>query len=363
LLLAFYTYRKASTWICVMRRNNVYGYLLAAAVAPIAVSVQAEQKGRTFEHSVNWLSDHSVLSSAAKRPHEDEDAERQAHRLLLTYDFQFSGESPWSLSGNFKMARGNNGEALTENLQGISNIDAEHFSKLYELYLQYQLNDTTRLKCGQVDANLEFAFVPVAGGFISPPLGITPTAIALPTYYDPAMSCSVFYEPDRGFQWMGGVFAGRDHLDFAEKFYLAEGRYVTANSRSTFGYWRHNGDWEDLRDGQIKPIDGWYLNHQYQLTTDWSLIAVWSRLQDNVDVSRQHQMLGAVRQFEQHQFGVMASKVLVPEQRAEWLAEIYWQHQWLEQVQIQPVLQWVRHSEPDWGNNLVLSVRLNWTWF
>ncbi len=35
---------------------------------------------------------------------------------------------------------------------------------------------------------------------------------------------------------MGGVFAGRDHLNFAEQFYLAEGRYVTANSRSTVGY-------------------------------------------------------------------------------------------------------------------------------
>lgn len=346
-----------------MRRNTVCGFVLAAVIMPTVWPLQAQQQESPFEQSFNWLSDHSVLSTAAKRPDADAEALRQAHRLLLTYDFQFSGDSRWSLGGNFKMARGHNGEALTENLQGISNIDAEHFSKLYELYAQYQFNDKTRFKCGQVDANLEFAFVPVAAGFISPPLGITPTAIALPTYYDPALSCSLFYEPELGFQWMGGVFAGRDHLDFAEKFYIAEGRYVTANSRTTVGYWRHNGDWQDLDDGRIKPIDGWYLNHQYQLTADWSIFAVWSRLQDNVDISRQHQMLGVVRQFEQHQLGFMASKVLVPAQRAEWLAEVYWQHQWLAQVQIQPVLQWVRHSEPDWSNNLVLSLRVNWTWF
>ncbi len=336
-------------------------YLFAVAVMPVLPPVQAQMT--TFDHGMNWLSDHSVLTSAADRPDSNSEAMRQAHRLLLTYDFQFSVDSDWSLSGNFKMARGDNGEALTENLQGISNIDAEHFSKLYELYLQYQFDGDTRLKCGQVDANLEFAYVPVAGGFISPPLGITPTAIALPTYYDPALSCSLLYEPEQGFQWMGGVFAGRDHLDFAEKFYLAESRYVTTQSRTTVGYWHHNGDWEDLNDGRIKPISGWYVNHQYQLNTDWSVLAVWSRLQDNVDVSRQHQMLGVVRQFEQHQLGVMASKVLVPSQRAEWLAEVYWQHQWLEQLQIQPVLQWVRHTEPEWGNNLVVSLRFNWTLF
>lgn len=368
--LASYTYQTSASGPAAMAKTPALNSLLAVVAVTLAVPLivtplQAQQTeaAATFSHSINWLSDHSVLTAAADRPAVEAEAPRQAHRMLLTYDFGFSVDSQWSLNGNLKMARGDNGEALTQNLQGISNIDAEPFSKLYEFYLQYQFNPHTRLKCGQVDANLEFAFVPVAGGFISPPLGITPTAIALPTYADPAMSCSLFYEPAQGWQWMGGVFAGRDHLNFAEQFYLAEGRYLTANSRSTVGYWRHNGDWQDLADGKIKATSGWYLNHQYQLSADWSLLAVWSGLRDYVDVSRQHQMLGVVRQFKQHQLGLMASKVLVPQQQAEWLAEIYWQHQWLEQVQLQPVLQWVRHSEPDWGNNLVVSLRLNWTWF
>lgn len=250
--------------------------------------------------SVNLLTDHSWVNSS-------EAEKKQAHRGLLTLEGQWQLDANWLLAGNLKAFRGNNGETLTDNIQGISNIDAEHFSKLYEAYLQYQFSADSRAKCGQVDANLEFAFIPAAAGFISPPLGITPTAIALPTYYDPALSCSVFYQPEQGFQWMGGFFAGGEQQQFAEQFYVAEGRYVDELSRWSYGYWRHNGDWADVVDQQLTAIGGWYLNYQRQLNPDWTLFLLWSELNDNVDVSRQHRMVGVVRQFEQQQLGLMVS--------------------------------------------------------
>lgn len=310
--------------------------------------------GNGFDYSFNLLSDHSVASNTRQ-------ADSNAHRLLFTTEWQWQADDRWLVAGNLKAFRGDNGEGLTENLQGISNIDAEKFSKIYEAYVQYQFNAETRAKCGQVDANLEFAFVPVAGTFISPPLGITPTAIALPTYYDPAMSCSVFYEPEQGFQWMGGVFAGRDHLDFAEQFYVAEGRYVTASSRWSYGFWHHSGDWELLDETKIKAISGWYLNYQLQLNQDWALFAVWSSLNDEVDITRQHHMLGLVRQYEQHQLGMMFSEVTQPQSAKEYLAELYWQHQLQPDLLLQPVLQWVKHGEAGLEDQFVWSVRLNWS--
>ncbi len=233
---------------------------------------------------------------------------------MATWDAQYQLSPRWTVAGNLKAFRGDNGEALTDNIQGISNIDAERFSKIYELYMEYQWNEQTRLKCGQVDANLEFAVVPVAGAFISPPLGITPTAIALPTYYDPALSCSAFYEPERGFQAMAGVFAGRDHLDFADQFMILEGRYVQEHGQLVVGHWQHNGDWPLNESAEFVAIGGWYANYQHQVSDKLTVFIGLSTLLDEVDAIEEHRLIGVVYQlpWQDQQAGVMASQVTVP---------------------------------------------------
>jgi carbohydrate-selective porin OprB len=285
---------------------------------------------------------------------------RQASRVLLTYDWQLSPADGWLVQGNLKAFRGRNGEQLTDNREGISNIDAAHFSKIYELFVQYQWADDQRLKCGQVDANLEFAMVPVGANFISPPLGITPTAIALPTYYDPALSCSYFYEPAEGFQWAAGVFAGRGHTDFADQFAVAEGRYLTSQSRTSWGYWRHNGDWQQLDDRPVVLVSGWYVNHQQSLGAQWSWFLVWSGLNDNVDVLHQHRMLGLVyqRPAQAEELGLVASQATGRDEADELMLEGYWQFSLHDGVQLQPVLQWIHYDQPERDANLVLTLRL-----
>lgn len=306
-----------------------------------------------FDYSFNLVTDSSVAS------HSRQD-DNSAHRILVTAEWQWQASDRWLLAGDLKAFRGENGEGLTQNLQGISNIDAEKFSKIYEAYAQYQFNPETRIKCGQVDANLEFAYVPVAETFISPPLGITPTVIALPTYYDPAMSCSIFYEPAQGLQWAGGIFAGRDNLDFAEQFYVFEGRYVSPTSRMSYGFWHHNGDWEWVDKSQFEAISGWYVNYQRQINQDWAMFAVWSALEDEVDDIRQHHMLGFVREFGRHQLGMMFSEVTQKHLHNDNLIELYWQHILPAEISLQPVLQWVDHAEEGVGNQFVLSLRVNW---
>lgn len=289
-----------------------------------------------FEHEFSILAD---LSKAGG----DTGEETSAQRALVTWDAQYQLSPRWNVAGNLKAFRGDNGEALTENIQGISNIDAERFSKIYELYMQYQWNEQTRIKCGQVDANLEFAVVPVAGAFISPPLGITPTAIALPTYYDPALSCSAFYEPEQGLQAMGGVFAGRDHLDFADQFMVVEGRYVQEHYQFVLGRWQHNGDWPVNDREQFVAISGWYANYQHQLTDDFTVFIGLSSLSDAVDAIEEHRLIGLVYQlpWEEQQLGVMASQVTVPAANDELQLEAYWQLPITENLVLQPVVQYI----------------------
>lgn len=317
------------------------------------LSFSAATIAADFSQQFSVINDNSWLSGY-------QDQQSQASRALFTWDLQLEAGPQWLVASNLKAFRGRNGELLTGNIQGISNIDAAQFSKIYELYVQYKFDDNSRLKCGQVDANLEFAFVPVAGGFISPPLGITPTAIELPTYYDPAASCSVFYEPEHGFQWMAGLFAGQDHTNFSSQFMVAEGRYVTAISRTSYGYWHHHGDWTTSNDQQLRAISGWYLNHQHQVSDQLMLFAVWSGLNDDVDVLHQHRMVGLVWQLplEGHQLGLMHSTVTAQDRQSEQMTEGYWQWSVSPTVQLQPGLQWIQHIDPALDASLVTTLRL-----
>jgi|GEM_PF-3060753 len=306
-----------------------------------------------FTHGFQLISDHSTVRGFSAD-------QQKAHRALLTWQWAYDSGNAWSFAGDFKALRGDNGEGLTDNVQGISNIDAEPFSKLYQAYAQYQFSDVQRMKCGQVDANLEFAMVPVAGAFISPPLGITPTAIALPTYNKPALSCSYFYEPQQGWQAMTGVFAGRGQTDFTEQFYIAETRYVTHNARMSAGYWHHHGDWKLLNDAQLRAISGWYINYQYQWHPQWTGFVELSTLNDDVDETHQHRMLGVVFSPDEtgQQLGVMLSQVSGPAPSDEHLLEAYWLLPLTTQLQLQPVIQRIAHKADERSDSTVATLRL-----
>lgn len=331
--------------------------ILCAALGFCPFACATETAETAFSSQFNVLLD---MTAAAGDTLERD----SAVRALGSFDAQYQVDDSWLVAGNLQAFRGQNGEEITGNIQGISNIDAIHFSKIYEVYVQKQLTNETRVKCGQVDANTEFAFVPVAGNFISPPLGITPTVIALPTYYDPAMSCSVFYEPQRGFQWMGGVFAGRNHRNFADQFFVAEGRYVTDTSQLSYGYWRHNGQWSLVFDEHVtSAIDGWYLNYQHQLSDSLTYFMVLSRLNDNVDMIGEHRMVGVVQElpWQGQQWGMMVSQVAARQGDDEWLLETYWQYPLSEQLWVQPVLQYINHAEGELDSTYLFTLRASLT--
>ena len=91
---------------------------------------------------------------------------------------------------------GADGSESLEAYQAYSNIDADRFHRVGELwYEQWLAGRRLRVKVGRVDANSEFARVENASEFINASMGYSPTISALPTYPSPAWSANVFVYP------------------------------------------------------------------------------------------------------------------------------------------------------------------------
>ena len=102
---------------------------------------------------------------------------------------------------------GTNGGPFARAFQGVSNIDADPFHHLGEVWDEQQFaGSRIRIKAGRVDANTEFAVVESAAEFINPSYGYSPTIFTLPTYPEPALSLNVFATPRKGVHLGAGVY-------------------------------------------------------------------------------------------------------------------------------------------------------------
>ncbi|MEJ2504504.1 MAG: hypothetical protein P8177_14540, partial [Gemmatimonadota bacterium] len=96
---------------------------------------------------------------------------------------------------------GHEGAAFASS-QGLSSLDAEDFGGVGEAWLQWSTGAGTgaagpvlRVKAGRVDANSDFAYSDVAGGFGNPSFGLSPVLAILPSYPAPAASLNAFVRP------------------------------------------------------------------------------------------------------------------------------------------------------------------------
>lgn len=119
----------------------------------------------------------------------------------------------------------------TGDLQVFSNIDADGRTQLAELWYEQTLSDEQlRVTIGKIDVNALFAFVDNGAEFIHSSPGFSPTIVGFPSYPDPAMSASIFYQPD------GSVYVGVGLFDGA----LNEG--VRTGSRGPGTFFHEPGD-------------------------------------------------------------------------------------------------------------------------
>lgn len=141
--------------------------------------------------------------------------------------------------GQLMWRPGPNGSAILGDTQGFSNIDAEPLFGAGEVWYEQRLfEERFRIKAGRVDANTEFATVPVAADFLSSSMGYSPT-IAMPSYPTPAASVSVFVQPAPHFHVGAGLFNG------------SPGRGSMTHWGSRFAVLEAKGSWSthDRREG------------------------------------------------------------------------------------------------------------------
>lgn len=167
----------------------------------------------------------------------------------------------------------------TGDLQVFSNIDADGRTQLAELWYEQALSDDRlRVTVGKVDANSLFAFVENGAEFIHSSPGWSPTIVGFPSYPDPAMSASVFYEPNGAVYLGAGLFDGALNEgvmtgtrgpgtyfhDPGDLFIIGETgtRWSTGDGlagRAGLGVWHHHGTFERFDGGTEDGTSGFYV--------------------------------------------------------------------------------------------------------
>lgn len=185
---------------------------------------------------------------------------------------------------DFQTQEGQDGSAETGDLQAYSNIDAEDFTVLYELWYEQVFADgRVRIKAGKMDANADFAFVENGGEFINSSAGFSPTLLTLPTYPDPALGVAGFVEPEGLPMYLGiGIYDGATQQglatgsrgfgtlfdDPADLFLIGElGLTWTLGphalpGRVALGGWHHTGAFDRFDGGIEDGTSGFYLVYE-----------------------------------------------------------------------------------------------------
>lgn len=230
-----------------------------------------------------WLDDHGIIFSASATLdvsfviNGGVDTQDGAFRRLLDVNLTLDFERLVGLKGgtlfiNLQHQAGEDGSERTGDIQAYSNIDADGFTEISELWYEQVLYEGVfRVKFGKVDANSEFAFVDNGAEFLNSSMGFSPTLFLLPTYPDPAMAVIAFFQPNDHFYLGGGIFdgAGQEGIRTGSRgpktffgkpgdvFWIGEGgaRWECGQSklagRLAVGGWGHNGTFDDF-DGSIK---------------------------------------------------------------------------------------------------------------
>ncbi|NOT44020.1 MAG: hypothetical protein HOP14_05380 [Acidobacteria bacterium] len=158
---------------------------------------------------------------------------------------------------------GGDGSSALGIYQSFSNIDADDFQRVYEVWYEQRLSaDRVRIKVGQVDANSEFAAVDGAGDFINASMGFSPTVFLLPTYPYPAPSVNVFVSPTAHLSVGAGVYGSQSAAArWRQPFVIAQATGSWSLSEGRDGYLRL-GTWQQdqvVEDGPARPSAGHYV--------------------------------------------------------------------------------------------------------
>jgi len=202
---------------------------------------------------VATISDVSGLSERRRR---SQAVGRQLTTVGFTFDLErIAGLPGGSLLVQYQKMSGANGSFRAADSQGFSNIDADPFSRIGEVWYEQKIGGRFRVKTGLIDANRDFAFVDNGADFINSSMGYSPTIFPLPTYPDPHLGLVVHVDPTDRIYLSAGLFNGGPAMgvaDFKALFSLGEVglRWKGwGGGRIGVGYWRvggHRAEADDL---------------------------------------------------------------------------------------------------------------------
>ncbi|WP_026374745.1 carbohydrate porin [Aestuariibacter salexigens] len=223
----------------------------ATATGLFLITLGVANDSQANDVTVDLINDSSVLLSG-------ENKGNGATRSLASVTYAVEYES-WRFVANAQALRGENGSEESGDLQAYSNIDETAFSKLYEIYLQKDVNNGLTLKFGQMDANNDFAFSDNAGEFINSSMGFSPTITFMPTYPLPTLGAAAFININPANSLSAAVFSDPDN-QFNERFFISEWRSEFSTFVTKLGMWYQTGEIPTLNNLRVKEgTSGGYL--------------------------------------------------------------------------------------------------------
>lgn len=128
--------------------------------------------------------------------------------------------------------------AFLGDVQVFSNLDSDNFSRLYEIFLQFNPTGNGTLKIGQLDANSDFAGPEYAGEFLNSSMGFSPT-IPLPSYPETALGVNYAHQLNDHTELKLGIYESLERVNtFDEQIYLAQVNLTElANFSVGIGHW------------------------------------------------------------------------------------------------------------------------------
>jgi len=119
----------------------------------------------------------------------------------------------------------------------VSNLEADEFTQLSELWIEQKLGDNLRLRVGKQDANRDFAAPRFPGNFINSSYGVLPTS-PMPSFPFPKLGAFVEVSPAPGFAIRSAVYDSDEGLMGVSAIVVeghSLGYWLTPESAGLFG--------------------------------------------------------------------------------------------------------------------------------
>ncbi len=330
-----------------------------------------------------YTHDHSSLLSGNDR---GRSLSRGLLQLGVGLDLeQLAGWKGSSFFAGLHSFHGRNGSDVLGDIQGYSNIDADRFDEIAEVWFEQRTHrGRLRLKLGRVDANTEFAFVGAGGEFVNSSAGFSPTILFLPTYPSPAPSVNLFYSPspmlhlgvglyDRPFEATGSGDDPRALFTIGQVTLLGHGSGVLGPRRLVLGAWHDSGRLIAFDGSVTRGTNGLFAVAEQRLLlsrrgTGLDLFLQYGRADEDLGEFATHWSLGllALSPLPRRAgdgVGLMISAVDLSDAasagfgRNETTIELFYGIALTPFLRLKPDLQYVMHPSGESGRSLVGTIR------